>query len=301
MKLSSEHPQELATAKGMPYGRFALTTGLQLGAALFIYWLIAPAMFASEFSRTWQILYWTAVIGVPLSLFEYLYHRYMLHSAVLPFLGSMHKAHTHHHGLTNVKAAVTPKEPARTAPVENEYPIEHEHQEDDMMFPVYAVSIFYVVFLALFAVPLKLIFPAAPIVASTLFCVTLCVSAYEVWHAITHLSYEKWWKPKMNHRVIGGVTRHAYGFHLMHHWRPSCNLAVVGLWGFAVWDHIFGTHRRPERLPLAGNEVRFVDCELRKPRFPIGLLDKIGKRSYKLSRSFERMLVRLFSKRRTAE
>ena len=63
----------------------------------------------------------------------------------------------------------------------------------------------------------------------------------------------------------------------------------------------FGTHRRPERLPLAGEEVRFVDCELRKPRFPIGLLDKIGKKSHKLSRSFERMLARVFSKRRTAE
>ena len=285
----------------MPYGRFTLTTSLQLGAVLFVFWLIAPAMFAHEFAQTWRILLWTAAIGVPLSLFEYLYHRYMLHSAVLPFLGSMHKAHTHHHGLTSVKAPVTPKEPERKVPVENEYPILHEHQEDDMMFPVYAVSIFYGVFLALFAIPLKLFFPAAPIVASTIFCVTLCVGAYEVWHAITHLPYETWWKPKMNSRVCGKVVRRAYGFHLMHHWRPTCNLAVVGLWGFAVWDHMFGTHRRPKNLPLDGTEVRYVDCELKKPRFPIGLLDKIGKKSHKAARNFERVVFRVFRKRRTAE
>ena len=285
----------------MPFGLFFISTFSQLAVAIAVFRIFFPETFTHEFSQAWPIVMWTALIGIPLSLFEYLYHRYLLHSAVLPFLGSMHKAHSTHHGLTNVKAAVSPKEPARMVPVENEYPIEHEHQEEHMMFPAYAATVFFAIFLILFGLPLKLMFPSAPIVISTLFCVTLCYGGYEVWHAITHLPYEKHWKPAMEHKVWGKMVRHAYGFHLMHHWRPTCNLAVVGLWGVAIWDYAFGTHRRPENLPLSEAEVRYVDAELRKPYFPISILDKIGKKSHKVSRQIEQWLLRLFTKRQATK
>jgi hypothetical protein len=296
--VTTEHEHELKKAKGMPFGAFFLSTFAQLAMALIIFWLFFPDAFAHEMSRPWHVVMWTALIGIPLSLFEYLYHRYLLHSAVLPFLGSMHRAHSHHHGLTNVKAPVTPNEPATLVPVENEYPIEHEHQEESMMFPAYAATIFFVIFLLLIGLPLKLIFPAAPIVSGTLFCVTLCYGGYEVWHAITHLSFDRFWKPAMKKRGIGKMMRHAYGFHLMHHWRPTCNLAVVGLWGVAVWDYAFGTHRRPENLPVGGGEVRYIDAELKKPRFPIGLLDKAGKKCHKAARTLEQKLKKFFTWRR---
>lgn len=292
-----EHHHE--HAKGLPYGLFFLAVGAQLGAALGIFYWVSPESFRAEFANPWGIVLWTAIFGLPMSLFEYLYHRYLLHSAVLPFLGSMHKAHSHHHGLTNVKAAVSPNEPAQMVQVDSKYPIEHEHQEESMMFPLYAGSIFYAMFMVLFGIPAILLFNGQPVVTSLLFAVTLCYGLYEIWHAIVHLPFERFWKPMMESRAFGKATKHAYGFHLMHHWRPTCNLAVVGLWGFAVWDHVFGTHRRPERLPLQGADVTFEDAQLRRPRFPIAQFDKVGGRWYKWSRRVESTLARVFLRRKT--
>ena len=245
-----------------------------------------------------MIVLCTALYGVPISLFEYLYHRYLLHSAVLPFLRSMHRAHSHHHGLTNVKAAVRPGDPDQMVPVDSRYPIEHEHQEESMMFPQYALSIFYGMFVVLFGIPAALIFSGEPVFVSLFLAITLCYSGYEVWHAVVHLPFDKYWKPLMESRFFGKPTRHAYGFHLMHHWRPTCNLAVVGLWGVAVWDYAFGTHRRPKNLPLQGSTVKFDDSVLKKPRFPIAQIDKIGAPLFKSSRRIEGWLARVFLRRK---
>jgi hemolysin III len=233
-----------------------------------------------------------------MSLFEYLYHRYLLHSAVLPFLGSMHRAHSHHHSLTAVKAPVSPKDPAKLVPVESEYPVEHEHQAESMMFPIYSISIFFAIFLVLFALPLKLLFPGQPIVFSVFMSVTLCYSLYELWHAVMHLPEEKVWGPLMRNRFTGRTVRFIYSFHLMHHWRPSCNLAVVGFWGFAIWDHLFRTHRRPARLPVSGAEVSYHDVALHKPLWPIRILDKWGAGSFRFARKVESSLLRLVPWRR---
>jgi hypothetical protein len=273
--------------------KFCLYTGAQTAIALWLFKLIAPNVFAAEFAQPGMIVFWTFILGIPLSLFEYLYHRYLLHSAVLPFLRSMNRAHTHHHGLTTVKAPVTPHEPEKMVPVFNEYSIVEEHQEESMMFPVYAISIFYVVFLILLALPFKLLFPGQPIIASVLFTATLCYTAYELWHQVLHLPFDSFWKPLMTGRKRRAV-RHVYAFHLMHHWKPTCNLAVVGFWGLAIWDHIFGTHRRPHNLPLKGSEVNYKDISLSKPRWPISTLDKWGGAMFKFSRKVESGLAKIF-------
>jgi hypothetical protein len=88
-----------------------------------------------------------------------------------------------------------------------------------------------------------------------------------------------------------------YGFHLMHHWRPSANLAIVGFWGVAIWDHAFLTHRRSERIPLNGSEVNYHDAKLRKPLWPIALFDRWQAGLYRTSRSIERFLARIFLRR----
>ena len=297
--MTHDHHHAHEPAHGLPYGLFTLSTLAQLGAALGIFYWIAPESFLNEVSQPWMILLCTALFGIPISLFEYLYHRYLLHSAVLPFLKSMHRAHSHHHGLTNVKAAVRPGEPDQMVPVESKYPIEHEHQEESMMFPYYALSIFYAMFFVLFGLPAVLLFGGAPVVVSFLLAVTFCYAGYEVWHAIVHLPFEKFWKPMMESRVLGKATKHAYGFHLMHHWRPTCNLAVVGLWGVAVWDYAFGTHRRPENLPLHGSDVTFNDAQLNKPRFPIAQIDKVSASWYRWSRRVEAFMARVFLGRKT--
>lgn len=278
----------------VPFIRFFILTGAQFVLAVVLFRFINLSMFAHEISEPWMIVLWTFALGVPLSLFEYLYHRYLLHSAVLPFLGAMHDAHHTHHGLTYVKAPVRADEPALLVPVKSEFPVEHEHQEESMMFPAYSISIFIAMFLVLIALPLKLMFPSQPILFSLMVAVTLYYAWYELWHAIMHLPYEKFWKPLMTSKRWGRLVRFVYGFHLMHHWRPTSNLAVVGFWGFAVWDHLFRTHRRPKNVPLQGAAVNFVDATLKKPLWPIAMLDKWQVKCYKWSRRVEKTLAGLF-------
>lgn len=278
----------------VPLIKFALAIAPQLAAFIGFFALVAPNYFFPETLHLAAVLPWAIAIGLPLSLFEYLYHRYLLHSAVLPFLGSMHRAHTHHHGLTYVKAPINPKDPAQLVEVRSEFPVEHEHQEESMMFPYWSLPIFQFVFFLLIGLPLKLIFPGAPIILALIFSVTAYYVSYEMWHAALHLPYERFWQPLFESRWMGPVTRRCYSFHLMHHWRPTSNLALVGFWGIAVWDHLFRTHRRPERMPLDGAEVNYHDASLPRPRWPINLLDGWQTRLYKFSRKTERYLARLF-------
>lgn len=284
----------------MPFTRFFIAMGLQLAAMVAVFALIAPHAFAAEIAQPWKILFWTFILGVPMSLFEYLYHRYLLHSAVLPFMASMHRAHSTHHGLTYVKAPVSPKEPAKLVEVTSEFPVEEEHQEESMMFPLWSLPIFVAVFLVLFALPLKLIFPSHPVLISLIFTVTLFYCSYEVWHAILHLPFERFWQPRLEGRYTKRVFRRMYSFHLMHHWRPTSNLAIVGFWGVALWDYAFRTHRRPERMPLDGAEVNYHDAKLATPLWPIAMLDRCQSRLYKASRATERFLARVFLGRKPA-
>jgi hemolysin III len=281
-------PEEIRT----PVLRFTLITVLELAVALGIFYWIAPNVFRDELGHPWAILGWILVFGLPMSLFEYLYHRYLLHSSILPFMASQHRAHRTHHGLTNVKAAVTPVEPEKLANVESKYPILEPEQEESMMFPWYALPIFYVIFLGLLA-PTKLLFPGSPIILSVIIATTLYLVGYEMWHAILHFPYNRFWKPLMQSRKVGKVTKYVYSFHLMHHWRPTTNLAVVGYWGIALWDHVFRTHKRPEMLPLDRGKVRYVDCKISQPRWPISQIDKWEKPMYKFSRSLEGFLAKL--------
>jgi hypothetical protein len=287
----SEEGEGLATSPARaPFTVFSLAAAGQLVALLVAFWLLAPKVFWAEFSQPWLILLWTFLLGVPVSLFEYLYHRYLLHSAVLPFLSSMKVAHVTHHGLTNVRAPVKAIEPEKFATVTSGYPIVEEHQEESMMFPLWSGLVFAAVFEVLLAVPLKLAFPSQPLVAAMIFTVMLYYSWYEVWHALLHLPFDTFWKPKMGNRVV----RRMYAFHLMHHWRPTSNIAIVGFWGVAVWDHLFRTHRRPENMPLDRAQVTYLDSKLDKPRWPISVFDKMQGPWARTARSFEQFLARVF-------
>jgi len=245
--LNSNSITDSEPASQMRYGRFFFFTGLQFAIALALFRFLAPSAFASELQHPGAAILIALAYGVPLSLFEYLYHRYLLHSAVLPFLGSMHKAHTLHHNLTSVKAPVRGKAPEELVPVHSEFPVEHEHQAEAMEFPPYALAIFLGFFFVCMGLPTKLMLPGSPAILATFIGVTVFYSSYELWHAVLHLPFEKFWKPAMEARGYGRVVRRIYSFHLMHHWRPTANLAVVGLWGVALWDYALGTHRRPER------------------------------------------------------
>lgn len=285
----------------VPFAKFFLAIFVLLAVIIGAFYVVAPHAFAAEMAQPWHILLWTAVLGLPLSLFEYFYHRYLLHSAILPFMSSMHRAHSTHHGLTYVKAPVNPKDPAMLVEVRSEFPVEEPHQEESMMFPLWSLPIFEAIFLVLLALPLKLMFPAEPVVTSVILSVAAYLVAYEVWHAILHLPFERFWKPAMEGRVTKRLFKRLYSFHLMHHWRPTSNLAIVGFWGVAVWDYAFKTHRRPERLPLDGAHVNFHDATLAKPLWPIRLLDRWQAGLYKGSRRLEKFLARVFLRRKAVE
>lgn len=278
----------------MPFIKFAAIIGGQFVGFVYLFALLAPKAFANEVAHIPAVFGWALFIGLPLSLFEYFYHRYLLHSAVLPFLGSMHRAHSTHHGLTYVKAPVQPNEPERLVEVRSEFSVEHEHQEESMMFPYWSLPIFMFVFAILIALPLKLMFPQAPLVLALMISVTAFYSAYEIWHAALHLPFEAFWEPLFKKRFFGPIARRCYSFHLNHHWRPSSNLAVVGFWGIALWDHVFRTHRRPERIPLPGAEVNYIDASLPQPRWPVALLDRWQTGLFKMSRKIERFLAKTF-------
>jgi len=278
----------------VPFTFFFLAAVAQLGIVLLAFQLIAPRVLAAELGQVGAIVAWVILLGIPLSLFEYLYHRYLLHSAVLPFLGSMKHAHVTHHGLTNVKAPVRAAEPEKPATVKSEYPIEEVHQEESMMFPLYSGFVFEGIFLLLLGAPLKLLFPAQPVLLSVIVCVMLYYSAYEVWHAFLHLPFEKFWEPRMTSRTV----RRIYGFHLMHHWRPTANLAIVGFWGIAMWDYIFGTHHRPAHMPLNRAQVTYIDSTFRKPRWPISMFDRWQGGLAKASRRTEQFFAAIFLRHR---
>ncbi len=294
LHLNTSHDSSKERAHHVPFGQLTLTTSLQLALALIVFRFAKPDIFAAEIKQPGLIVAWMFAFGIPLSLFEYLYHRYLLHSAVLPFLKAMHRSHSHHHGLTAVKASVLAKQPEKLVPVANEYAVEEDHQEEDMMFPVYALTIFQALFAVLLGIPAKLMFPGQPAIFALIVAVTVYYSAYEYWHAVMHLPYDRFWKPLIESKRFGPVAKHVYGFHLMHHWRPTANLAVVGLWGIALWDHLFRTHHRPVRTPLVGAEVNYHDASLKGPRWPVSTMDRWQAKLYQWSRKIEATCARIF-------
>jgi hemolysin III len=287
-------------AHRVPWTKFFIAVIAQLLATVFIFFLIAPNAFKAEMQHPWHMVMWIALMGLPMSMFEYLYHRYLLHSAILPFMGSMHRAHSTHHGLTYVKAPVTPNEPAKLVEVNSEYPVEEPHQEESMMFPFYSLPIFYAIFMILLALPLKLLFPGQPVLIALILAVTLYYSSYEIWHAILHLPFERFWQPVLDARITKRLAKRMYSFHLMHHWRPTANLAIVGFWGIALWDYVFRTHKRPENLPIHAAEVNYYDAKMSKPLWPINAIDRIQGKMYKGSRKIEKTLARVFLGRKEA-
>lgn len=275
-----QHDPEIFTPSEVevrfPYLRFAFAVIVHLLAVLAIYWWVSPGVFKQELDHgVVGVLFATFLVGLPLSLFEFGYHRYLLHSAVLPFLKSMNFAHGRHHGLTNVTLdrQGAPKDDPGPHPVKNKYAIEESYQEESMMFPLYSLAIFYPIFGILVALPLKLLFPGQPFILATLIAVTLYVCWYEIWHMIQHLPYSRFWKPLLYESRFQKMWRWIYNFHLVHHFLRMMNMAVVGFWGFAIWDHVFKTCYRMRTLPVPG--ARVLLTEKNDAPHPVWVIGKV--------------------------
>ena len=250
--------------RGFNYVQFGFWVGAQLVVILAILFTLFPSVMRNELGHANAILLTTFFLNGVYSLFEFFYHRYFLHDALVSWLKAMYVSHTHHHKITPVKILIGQAVDG-TAPVDNRYPIEHADQEEDMEFPRYAYSLFNGIFLIFPGLPLKLFFPALPIIISTIIGVFIAYVGYEVWHAILHLPAKKWSYVLYRSRFKKPAQR-VYGFHWLHHFNIDCNMAVFGWWGVAVWDRLFGTKVKLPHVPPEGKGVNVKDIQKPKPK-----------------------------------
>ena len=186
------------------------------------------------------------------SFFEFVFHRYILHSVFWKLLQGLARKHREHHRLTEVREVRAQLLPNGTAPVRNRYPIVDESQIESSTFPGWALVSFWGIFTPLILV-LQAVFPSLPVVIAGYLAVAWSFYLYEVKHAVEHLDYDKFWKRFVARPDwVGRTARKIYGFHLMHHSRFRVNQAISGFFGIPVPDLVFGTYFIPEQLPLPG-------------------------------------------------
>ena len=202
-----------------------------------------PAQLGASWS-TYLVCFVTIHLGA--SLFEFLFHRYVLHLVPLRCLVSFRRKHTEHHQLTYVRELKTAA--VGTVEVRNKYPITRSDQIKSSTFPGYALVAFWGLF-SVVLVPLQLLLPTAPILTTGYLAVVFSFLLYEIIHAIEHLDYDKYWKKYVERFPI---VHKIYGFHLMHHWDDRTNQAIGGCFGLPVWDWVFRTYYVPKELPLPG-------------------------------------------------
>jgi hemolysin III len=243
---------------------FLLTVGVALAGLVALVKFVAP-------EHVWlaQLLaspaqYAAVFLAVTLlnCFIEYVFHRYVLHKPVVPFLSRFYRQHTLHHSLTRIGRRRTPG--GREVPfVENIYPITAVKQGEASFFPWYTLPVFAAIVTPLFALCQWLV-PAWPwffagyaAFAGSLFC-------YEVFHAIEHWSFEKW-GPLLDHRRFGWFWRKVYSFHLRHHAVIDCNEAISGFFTLPVADWVLGTFVLPRTLYTDGEEWQAAEFASPRP------------------------------------
>lgn len=224
-----------------------------------------------QLNSSWQA-YLTCflVVHLALSLFEYFFHRYMLHKEFWQWFGPLKRKHTEHHGITHVRELADTADDEGRAEVRNKYAITKPEQIKSSTFPAWSLVAFWGIFSLVFW-PLQIALPRLPILFSGYSAVVFSFMLYEVIHAIEHLDYDKHWKPFVDrYRLV----RNLYGFHLMHHSRDKVNQGIGGFCGLPIWDWIFGTYFVPAELPLPGARVTPKSQDPPPPRRLLRWLDE---------------------------
>jgi hemolysin III len=250
---------------------FTMQTVAQVATILIAFRLLLPDLWAAQFASGWL-----PIVGVFLGMhmflcfFEWVFHRYVLHSIVSGVLQRFASAHRNHHGLTSIR--LQPVKVGSDRYILNEYPITEVHQHEDSAFPPYALVAFTLIFSPAIVL-LQWLFPSAPILLGSFAGIVWSMALYEILHAIEHLPYE-WWKRATEHPRLGTVWRKIYGFHHMHHANISCNEAISGFFGLPVADWVFGTYHQPRELLLEGRVATAKDFAVPKPPAFVQWLDE---------------------------
>ena len=265
----SAHP----TSSGQVEERFSLplflfTVTTSLAALVGLLWLAAPdAVWAAQVSAgAGRFLAAFLVIHLLTCLIEYIFHRYVLHKPVVPFLSRFYRQHTLHHSLTRIGKRYTSA--GRAVPfVENVYPVTEPEQGEASFFPWYTLAIFAGILTPLLAL-LHWLVPSLPWFFAGFSALAFALALYEVFHAIEHWPFERW-APLIEHRHFGWFWRKVYSFHLRHHAVIDCNEAISGFFTLPVFDWVFGTFLLPKSLYVDGSEWNVA--EFTSPR-PVALI-----------------------------
>ncbi|MEO5959809.1 MAG: hemolysin III family protein [Opitutaceae bacterium] len=202
---------------------------------------------------------------------EFVFHRYVLHKPVVPFLSRFYRQHTLHHSLTRIGRRFTPG--GREVPfVENIYPVTTPEQGEASFFPWYTLAVFGIVVTPLLAL-LHWLAPSFPWFFAGYGALAFAISLYEIFHAIEHWSFERW-APLIEHRHFGWFWRKVYSFHLRHHAVIDCNEAISGFFTLPVFDWVFGTYILPKSLYIDGSAWEPSEFTSPRPRALIRWCDE---------------------------
>ncbi|MES1167238.1 MAG: hemolysin III family protein, partial [Pseudomonadota bacterium] len=126
---------------------FITTIVLTLAALFGILALGLPAVWQAQLAAGWKAVLVTFLAVHLLAAFvEFVFHRYVLHAPLVPFLSYFYKQHTLHHALTRVGYQKSKRGEQVPCLVENVavnlYPIMEEPQYEASYFPWYSLTVF---------------------------------------------------------------------------------------------------------------------------------------------------------------
>jgi len=275
----SDHSHEGKHEEKFSPWLFIATIILSLAGLFAVLALVFPSVWRAQLAAGWLAfaIVFTAVHAVA-GIFEYFFHRYILHAPLVPLLSYFYKQHTRHHALTHigyhrskVSNAEVPGLIDNDLAAQNEhiarnsFPIEEEKQHEASYFPWYSLLVFALVITPLLALAQWLL-PAAPVFLAGYFAVAFSLSLYELIHAVEHWPQDTWDR-LIEHPRYGRIWRKAYAFHLRHHADIRCNEGISGIFGLPLVDFILGTYVDPETLYTHGEQVHADEFASPQPRF----------------------------------
>lgn len=242
--------------------RFTLALFIQFVLLLVAMRFLAPALWARQLAAGPGAIVLTFLVAhLFLCFFEWGFHRYVLHSVMVPWLRYFANGHRNHHALTNIQLRRDEVGPGRY--VLNRYPIVDKEQFEDSAFPVYALLAFWLLFTPIL-IGAQAVMPHAPIYLGGYSAIAWSMASYEIFHGIEHLPYP-WWERATGHQRFGKLWRKVYGFHHFHHANIGSNEAISGFFGLPLADWVFRTYHQPKDLLLHGHMATAKDFAVRPP------------------------------------
>lgn len=238
----------------------------------------SPVIWREQLNASWLSLLMTFLIIHACNGFaEGFFHRYCLHMALIPGLETFFKRHqVIHHTLTQIDRERLEKSGRVVYRIiENKYPIIEDEQHQSSTFPWYSYAVFSLIG-SIFFLPAQLLFPRLPIFLGAFLAIGFSLSLYEILHAIEHLSYERFWKTKLDHPKWNWFWFPVYTFHLHHHLQMSSNESISGFFGLPLFDWVFGTYVSSNSTYQKGMEVEEMEVKKPRPYWPLRTLDRFA-------------------------